>query len=168
MAGHPPRDLPTRTTTWHQLTGRRRPLRFNGRHLDQLRVVERYKGTAGHLRSSGHPLHPALSPAVLTQSCHRNQRGKGERVRLTICATLPHFNPTHAQVMCQHSSPPTHPTLLHANKSSKKNDTHNTLKALRRLASGEATGVGALAVVVVNLHEGGSDHRVALLGPEQQ
>ena len=49
-----------------------------------------------------------------------------------------------------------------------KNDTHSTLKALRRQASGEATGVGALAVVVVNLHAGGSDHRVALHGPEQQ
>ena len=68
---------PTRTTTkpgpasWAEETPVvQRPLR-----LDQLRVVERYKGRARQPRSSGHPLHPASSPAVLTLSCHRGQRG---------------------------------------------------------------------------------------------
>ena len=72
--------------------------------------------------------------------------------------------------MCQHSSPSTHLTLLHANMQTNlhENCTHSPLKALRRQASGEATGVGALAVVVANLHVGGSDHWVALHGPGQQ
>ena len=64
----------------------------------QHRAVEHEQGTVRHIRCSGHPLHPNLSPVVLTMSCHCTQIGKDERVRLTTCATLPHYNLSHAQV----------------------------------------------------------------------
>ena len=66
--------------------------------------------------------------------------------------------------MCQHSPPFSAPHTSSSKVNLHGNYTHSTSKALRRQASGEATGVGALAVVVVNLHVGGSDHRVALHG----
>jgi len=64
----------------------------------QHHAVEHEQGTVRHIRRSGHPLHLDLSPVVLTMSCHWTQIGKDERVRLMNCATLPHYNPIHAQV----------------------------------------------------------------------
>ncbi|KAK3757656.1 hypothetical protein RRG08_000168 [Elysia crispata] len=40
-----------------------------------------------------------MSPVVLTLSCHWIQMVSDERMRLTNCATLRHFNPSLAQVM---------------------------------------------------------------------
>ena len=40
-----------------------------------------------HKRSHGHPLHPGLTPDVLTLSCLWIQLGQDERVRLTLRAS---------------------------------------------------------------------------------
>lgn len=67
---------------------------------------------------------------------------RDERVRLTTCATLPHYNPTHARV-----------------KTSQE-------KFLWRQASGEAAGADTLEAVVTNLHTGGPGYRVVLYWAE--
>ena len=56
------------------------------------------------LVTAGHLLHPFLSSAVLTMFWYWIQIGREERVKLTICATLPRFNPSQAQVMTPHYS----------------------------------------------------------------
>ena len=69
--------------------------------------------------------------------------GQDERVRLTICATLPHYNQIHAQVK---TSPPPIPTP----------------KVLWRRVSDEAAGADTLEAVATTLHTGGPGHMVAL------
>ena len=70
--------------------------------------------------------------------------------------------------MCQLSPPSIHNTPIPSKKILHENHIQNKFKVLRRQTSGEATGAGALAVVVANLHVGGSGHWVVLHRPEQQ
>ena len=117
-------------------------MRFNGQKGGP---AEHCGVRSGHSETqkdtAGHPLHPDLSPAVSTMSCHWTRIDWDERVRLTNCATLPHLNQIQAQVMAPK-------------------------QVLWRWGSGEAAGADTLEAVATNLHTGGPGHRVALYWTE--
>ena len=63
-------------------------------------------------------------------------------MRLTSCATLPHYNPTHAQV--------------------KTSQTKLKTCSDGGMAKQQAAGADTLEAVVISLHAGDPGHRVAL------
>ena len=96
------------------------------------------QGRIRHKRASWPSTASDPSPVVLTMSCHWTQMVADERVRSTT----------------RNSS------SLKSNSSRTSSDHYQNNQALWRWASGEAIGVGALAVAVANLHTGSSGHMV--------
>lgn len=90
----------------------------------------------------GYPLHPALSPAILTMSCHWAQVNQDDRVRLTTAQ----LSLTIIQVSMQ-------VTTLYLNIILKSCGIGQVVKV---------AGVDMLVAIVMNLHAGNSGHWVIL------